>query len=112
MDVAAGGEVSGEGRGFLPHFASAAGVGVVGVIQGIVLDDPEALREQNSEQHGGDLLRAIEAELPQAVGAVRRRVGRNGLEGQSSVYRTGVDCACGDTRLRRTMDWALHGRSR
>ena len=85
VDIAAGGEVSGEGRGFLPHFASAAGVGVVGVIQGIVLDDPEALREQNGEQHGGDLLRTIEAELPQAVGAVRGRRGRDGLDGQSSV---------------------------
>lgn len=63
VDVAAGGEVSGEGRGLLPDFAAAAGVGVVGVRKRVVVDDPKALREKDGEQHGGDLLRAVEAEF-------------------------------------------------
>ena len=63
MDVAAAGEIAGEGRRLLPHFASAARKLVVAVGEGLVLDDPKALAEEHEQKERGKLLRALEAEF-------------------------------------------------
>lgn len=72
MDVAAGGEVSGERGWALPHFATAAGVGVVGIGKPVVLNYPEALEEEDGQQSRRDLLGAVEAEPAQMMRGVGR----------------------------------------
>ena len=50
VDVAAGGEVAGQGRGLLPHLAAAAGVLVVAVGEGLAGDEPEALEREKGRE--------------------------------------------------------------
>ena len=57
VEVAAGGEVSGERRGALPHFAAAAGEAIVGGGELLVADDPETLGEEDEEEKRGETLR-------------------------------------------------------
>ena len=57
VEVAAGGEVSGERRRAFPHLAAAAGEAVVGGGELLVADDPQALAEEEEEQKRGEALR-------------------------------------------------------
>jgi hypothetical protein len=57
VEVAAGGEVSGERRGPLPHLAAAAGEAVIGGGELLVADDPKALREEGQQKKRGKTLR-------------------------------------------------------
>ncbi len=66
VDVAAGGEVAGQGRGLLPHLAAAARVLVVAVGEGLVGDEPEALDEEGCEQRRRDALGQIESKTAEA----------------------------------------------
>ena len=50
VDISAGGEVTGEGRGLLPHLTAAAGELVIAVGEGLAMDDPEALRQEQEQQ--------------------------------------------------------------
>jgi len=62
VNVAAGGEVSGQRRGLLPDFAPAACVLIIGVGQVLTRDQPEALDEKNCEERRRYALRQIEVE--------------------------------------------------
>ena len=67
VDVAAGSEVAGKGRGGFPHFTATADERIVGVRESVVLNDPEALSEQDCKESCGNLLGLIETEFSQAV---------------------------------------------
>ncbi len=56
VEVAAGGEVAGEGRGTLPHLAAALGVAVVLLGELLMADDPEALCEEEEEEKRSEAL--------------------------------------------------------
>jgi len=61
--VATTGEVSGERRGLLPHFATTSRELVVTLGEGLLMDDPKALAEEHEQQERGELLRALETEF-------------------------------------------------
>ena len=62
VEVAAGGEVSGERRRALPHLAAAAGEAVVGGGEFLVADDPETLREEDQQEKRGEALWASDVD--------------------------------------------------
>ena len=62
VEVAAGGEVSGERRRALPHLAAAAGEAVVGGGEFLVADDPETLGEEEEQQKRGEALRPADVD--------------------------------------------------
>jgi len=57
VEVAAGGEGPGEGRGTLPHLAAAAGEAIVGGGELLVADHPETLGEEGQQKKRGKTLR-------------------------------------------------------
>ena len=61
-DVAAGGEVSRQGIWLFPHLAAAAGEVVVPRGERLAMKYPEALRHQQQQQQGCELLRTLELE--------------------------------------------------
>ncbi len=66
VNVAAACEIPGQGRGLLPHLATAARVLIIAVGQVLARDQPEALDEKNRKERRRDALRQIEMETAKA----------------------------------------------
>lgn len=81
VNIAAGGEVPGQGRRFLPHFPSASCVLVVAVGERLVPGEPQALDEKKSQKSSRNTLRQIEAKAAEA----REPVGHHDQENNSSL---------------------------
>ncbi len=60
VDIAAAGEVSGERIWLLPHLPAAAGEIVVPRCEGLPMKYPEALRQEQEQQQGRELLGTLE----------------------------------------------------
>ena len=74
VEVAAGSEVSLEGRGTLPHLAAAAGEAVVGGGELLVAHDPEALGEEGQKEERGKTLRPPDVDAREGHAAMARRI--------------------------------------
>jgi len=81
MYVAAGGEVTGQRRRPFPHLATAAGVLVVAIGEGLVSGKPQSLDQKHHQQSGCDALRQIEAKTAEDAKPVSHSV-------QSNVFQS------------------------
>jgi hypothetical protein len=61
VNIAAGGEVTGQGRRPFPGFPPATRILVIAVCQGLVVRKPQPLKKKERQQPGRDALRQIEA---------------------------------------------------
>ena len=77
VNVAAGGVVAGERRGFFPGFAAAAGVLVIAVGQRLPADEPKSLEEKSCQECCRDVLREIEAKAAKHTKAMGHYVQSN-----------------------------------
>jgi hypothetical protein len=71
VEVAAGGEVAGEGRGALPHLAAAGGEAVVGGGELLMAGDPEAFAEEEEQEERSEALRTADVDAREGHAAIR-----------------------------------------
>ncbi len=74
VEVAAGGEVSGEGRGTLPHLAAAGSEAVVGGGEFLMACDPEAFGEEEEQEERSEALRTADVDAREGHAEVARSV--------------------------------------
>ena len=71
VQVAAGGEVSGERRRPLPHLTAAGGESVIGGGELLVAGDPQAFAEEKEEKERSEALRTADVDAREGHAVVR-----------------------------------------
>src|ERR1035437_1828809 len=73
MDVAAGGEITGQRGRPLPHLASAARILVVAIAECLVGGEPQSLHEEKGQHYRRDALRQVEMKAAKTSKPVSHR---------------------------------------
>jgi len=101
VNVAAGGVIAGEGRGFLPGLSTTTCVLVVTIREGLVTGDPKTLDQKKGKKHRRYALREVEVEAAKAG----KRTGHLARHQVVSVYMGKMEgpSLAGDSESHRGM---------